>query len=460
MRPFDPRSWNLLTHASLLALTACPAAPIDDDTDTSTEDTSDSVGTVTSVSTYTSYTSYTTYTTYTSYTSYSSYTTYNDNYYNPCNYCDPDEQCIDDECVLQNCRTSTDCTDGQACIEGVCGPVPESLYCGVWPTLTIDIPAVAGVIDLAFVDVDGDADDELVLLTADGVSVIDEDLSLTETAWVMPGQYTNLVGLRVDADATLDLAFTNSTQPGLRTVLGNGDGSFAGEADDVLAPLVDPIAFDLDTDGQDELVGLINGVPTTVNGVGEAALTSPIGGTPSAQHLDHGDHDGDAQRDLLLAGEVGDPLLLTANWLLQSAGSWSGGDAQQMLALASPSLWAAFDLDGDGLDNAFAVADGVSGSVMQSWSHAIPTLATVPEAGLAWIVGAEFDGTNGEEVLLGSASPRLVQRLNANPIGCSYPLQDFPSGGTRAVAGDFDGDGIDEVAVLVDGTVELRVSDF
>jgi hypothetical protein len=102
----------------------------------------------------------------------------------------------------------------------------------------------------------------------------------------------------------------------------------------------------------------------------------------------------------------------------------------------------------------------MGGSVIQSWSHTIPSLATVPEAGLVWILGAEFDGTNGEEVLLGSGSPRLVQRLNANPIGCSYPLQGFPSGGTKAVAGDFDGDGIDEVAVLVGGTVELRVSDF
>jgi hypothetical protein len=290
--------------------------------------------------------------------------------------------------------------------------------------------------------------------------VIDEDLSVTETAWVMPGQYTNLVGLRVDDDATLDLAFTNSAQAGLRTLLGNGDGSFAGESDDLIAGLVDPIAVDVDTDGQDELVGLINGVPTTITGVGEAALTSPIGGTPTAQHLDHGDNDGDAQRDLLLAGQADDPLSLTAVWLLQSAGSWTGGDPQQMLSLGTPSLWAAFDLDGDGFDNAFAVADGMGGSVIQSWSHTIPSLATVPEAGLTWIVGAEFDGTNGEEVLLGGANPRLVQRLNANPIGCSYPLQDFPAGGTKAAAGDFDGDGIDEVAVLVGGTVELRMNNF
>ena len=88
------------------------------------------------------------------------------------------------------------------------------------------------------------------------------------------------------------------------------------------------------------------------------------------------------------------------------------------------------------------------------------SLATVPETGIVWIVGAEFDGTNGEEVLLGSASPRLVQRLNANPIGCSYPLVGFPAGGSKGIAGDFDGDGIDEVAVLAGGTVDVRSSDF
>jgi hypothetical protein len=460
MRPFDPRSWNLLKPASVLALTACGPGTLEDEgTTVATEDTSDSVGTVTtsSASVTTSYTSYTTYTTY---TSYSSYTTYNDYNYDPCNYCEPDELCNGYECYLPDCRTSADCDDGLACIEGLCGTVPESLYCGDWPTLTIDIPAVAGVIDLAFVDVDGDGDEELALLTADGVSVIDDDLSLNETAWVMPGQFTNVVGLRVDDDAMLDLAFTNSAEPGLRTLIGNGDGSFAGEIDDVLEPIVDPIALDLDSDGQDELVGLIAGQPTAVNGVGETAMTSALGAGDTAQHLDHGDNDANGERDLLIAGAVGDPLLLTSNWLLQQNGAWAAGDAQQMLTLGAPSLWAAFDLDGDGLDNAFAVADGTGGSVMQSWSHTIPSLATVPETGLVWIVGAEFDGTNGEEILLGSGSPRLVQRLNANPIGCSYPLVGFPSGGTRAVAGDFDGDAIDEVAVLVGGTVELRVSDF
>jgi hypothetical protein len=457
MRPFDPRSWNLLKPASVLALTACGTASLDDETNTTTTagESTESVG-----SSSTTVTTYTSYTTYTTYTSYSSYTSYNDYNYDPCNYCEPEELCDGYQCYLPDCRTSMDCDDNLACIEGVCGSVPESLYCGLWPTLSIDIPAVAGVIDLAFVDVDGDNDDELVLLTADGVSVIDDDLSLTETVWVMPAQYTNIVGLHVDNDGTLDLAFTNTAQPGLRTLIGNGDGSFGDELDDVLAAMVDPSAIDVDLDGQDELVGLIDGVPTAVEGVGEAAMASTIGPGDAMQQLDQGDHDGDSQRDLLVAGAVGDPLLLESNWLMQQGGNWAAVDAQQMLTLDGPSLWAAFDLDGDGSDNAFAVADGMGGSVMQSWSHAIPSLASVPETGLVWIVGAEFDGTNGEEVLLGSASPRLVQRLNANPIGCSYPLEGFPSGGTRAIAGDFDGDGIDEVAVLVNGTVNVRASDF
>jgi hypothetical protein len=174
----------------------------------------------------------------------------------------------------------------------------------------------------------------------------------------------------------------------------------------------------------------------------------------------HGNSDDDGDADLLLIGSVGDPLALGSAWLLQQGGNWTIGDTQLMFSLDGPTRWDAFDLDGDGFDNAFAVADGPGGSIMQSWSGTVPALASVPESGLVWIVGAEFDGTNGEEVLLGSDNPRLVQRLNANAIGCSYPLLGFPSGGIKAVAGDFDGDGIDEVAVLVSGTVELRKSNF
>ena len=456
MRPFDPRTWNLLAPASLLAVTACGPGNLEDEgiADTTTTETGGTtVGTVS--------TTYTTYTTYTSYTSYSSYTTYNDYNYDPCNYCDPDELCNGDECYLPECRTSTDCEPGLACVEGVCGNVPESLYCGLWPTLTIDIPAVAGVIDLAFVDVDGDDDGELVLLTADGVTVIDDDLSSTETAFVAPGAFTNVMGLRVDGDGMLDLAFTNSAQPGLRTLLGNGDGSFGGEDDDILPPLAAPRAFDVDSDGQDELIGLVDGLPTAVEGVGEGAAPTMLGAASGSTQLDHGDNDGDAQLDLLVSAEVADPQGLSSAWLLNANNSWTNGPTQQNLMLGGLTTWAAFDLDGDGLDNAFAIADGMGGSVIQTWSHALPSLATVPEAGVVWILGAEFDGTNGEEVLLGSDAPRLVQRLNANPIGCSYPLEGFPASGTKAVADDFDGDAIDEVAVLLaDGTVELRASDF
>ena len=42
----------------------------------------------------------------------------------------PDYDLVLYECYLPDCRSSVDCQEGLACINGVCGLVPESLYCG------------------------------------------------------------------------------------------------------------------------------------------------------------------------------------------------------------------------------------------------------------------------------------------------------------------------------------------
>lgn len=452
MRPFNPRSWNLLKPAGVLALTACgPGGLEGESTDVSDETNATLATTVDSYTTYDDY--------WDSYTDYTDYSDWSDDYYDPCNYCAPDELCDGYMCYTPGCEDSFDCGEGTVCVEGDCVPLPESLTCGSWPTVGITVPPVDTVLDLSFVDIDNDDDDELVMLTTTGVSVLDDDLSLVETAFVGPAQFTRVHGIRVDGDEFIDLAFTDPEQGGIRTLIGNGDGSFGAELDEALEPIVDALALDTNLDGQDELIGLIDGMPALVDGVGEAVQVSPLAPSEPHQRLVHGDTDGDGQRDLLLAGLVGDLLLQSAVWILQQDGAWAPGTEHQQLALDQPSYWGAFDLDGDGLDNAFAAGEaGVV--VMQSWSRGIPAVASVPESGLTWILGLEFDGTNGEELLLGTTNPRLVQRLNADPIGCSYPLENFPSGGQRAVAGDFSGDGIDEVAVLVDGVVEIRVSDF
>ncbi|KIG19352.1 hypothetical protein DB30_03908 [Enhygromyxa salina] len=460
MRPLNPAAWNIIKPLSLgaLALAACTPAGADDDAGTTTTQGND-----TSTTSYsTTYTSYTTvYTTYSSYTTYSDYSSDNwDDYYDPCNYCAPDELCNNGECYLPGCEDNLDCSDGLACIDHICTQVPQSLVCGTWPTLGIDIPPLDDVLDMQFVDVDNDGAQELVMLTLTGVSVFDDDLSVTDTAWIEPGQFTQMIAMRVDSDDFVDLAFTDPDSGALRTLLSNGDGSFGGELSEVLEQVTDGFGLDLDLDGEDELVGLINGMPASIEGVGEAGVVVSLTPTEAHQRVHHGDNDGDGRQDLLLAGLASDMLAQTASWVLQQGGGgWSPANPALGLALDQPQQWGAFDLDGDGLDDAFSAAPSLGVVFMQTWSGGKLAASTVPEEELGWIVGAEFDGTNGEEVLLGTAAPRLVQRLNADPLGCNYPLEGVPAGGTHAVAGDFDGDGIDEIAVLVDGVVQLRVSD-
>jgi hypothetical protein len=435
MRPFNPSVWNLLKPMGALALAACGPGLADDGGTTDDSNSNTDTGTTTN---YTDYSDY--------YTDYSDYTTYTDswdNYYNPCNYCAPDEACNGGECYTPGCEDNSDCDAGLACIDSACVELPESLTCGTWPTLAMEVPTANVVLAMQFVDVDNDGAHELVRQTLNGFSVLDDDLSLTETAWIELGQFSQIIAMRVDDDEFIDLAFTDSGAATLRTLLGNGDGSFGGEFSEIVQPVIGGFAVDIDLEG-----------------VGEAAVVVALAPSEAHQHLHHGDNDGDGQQDLLLAGLASDPLAQSAAWILQQDGNWPSGVSVLGLPVDQPSFWGALDLDGDGRDDAFSSALSVDGVLMQSWSADNYTVATLPDdVSLAWIVGAEFDGTNGEEVLLGTTTPRLVQRLNANPIGCSYALEGFPAGGEQAVAGDFDGDGIDEIAVLVQGVVHLVVSD-
>ncbi|PRQ02711.1 EB domain-containing protein [Enhygromyxa salina] len=459
MRPLNPSAWNLFKPLSLgaLALAACGPGAAEDDAGTTTTQGNDTTTSYTT--TYSTFTTYSTLTTYSTYTTYSDYSDNWDDYYDPCNYCAPDEMCKDGECYVPDCEDSLDCRDGLACIDSICTQVPQALACGTWATLEIAIPALDDVLDMQFVDVDNDGAQELVMLTLAGVSVLDDDLSLTDSAWVEPGQFTQMIAMRVDEDEFVDLAFTEPESGTLRTMLGNGNGTFGNEFTEVLEAITGGFGLDLDLNGQDELVGLINGMPASIEGVGEAGVVVSLTPTEAHQHVHHGDNDGDGEQDLLLAGLASDMLAQSASWVLQQGGSWQPSGPAVGLNLDQPQQWGAFDLDGDGLDDAFSAAPSLGVVVMQSWSGGKLAAATVPETELAWILGAEFDGTNGEEVLLGTPVPRLVQRLNSDPLGCHYPLEGFPAGGERAVAGDFDGDGIDEVAVLVGGVVHLRVSD-
>jgi hypothetical protein len=312
---------------------------------------------------------------------------------------------------------------------------------------------VGTVLDLQLADVDGDDDDELVVLRADGIAVVHDDDSVVQTPWaappLVPPRQIALVAL--DADAAVDLvAFPDVPGPAI-VMLGEGTGDFASLGEMANAPLVDrPLGFDGDLDGVDRLLALRPDIdriaqfsdPTTLSG--NHILVGPAGAT-----------DVDLMRlDSMLA-----PNVLIG---VGCAASVRGGVGLAALEfIADPELgvgvceWqsAAF-IDGEPDQPVLVFSQGATG-VLQRWDLAndLAFQLQVP-IGATSSTTANLDGTGDYLLLTDPGDGRMLWGWTNDVPGCIAPL---PFVGTLDFAvGDRNGDGLQEVATLDNsGVVKL-----
>jgi hypothetical protein len=289
----------------------------------------------------------------------------------------------------------------------------------------------------------------------------------------------------VDGDGDLDLVLHHTFFVSQITLLrSQGDGSF--ESGELLAyfgalsAFTSPARlelFDLDDDGDLDLLAL----PTAVflnDGEGDFGEPLPIAWQP---HLDQpvsvrtGDLNGDDQLDFVLFGlsQVGGETVCSPHVFVGAGdGSFTAAPAQPELAGSCVAQFELFDMDGDEtLDIVGAnLADGAITSMRGLgdgiFLPQVPVAILPPSSGVP-VTFADLNGDDWVDVIFGSElEPQLWVGLGG-PTGDFTLQQSVPlpmpvdTSPTALVTGDFDGDGLLDVAssTLGVGGIWLHVGD-
>jgi hypothetical protein len=133
-----------------------------------------------------------------------------------------------DDCIDYECFRDEDCGPDEACIDYSCEPDPGVHECSGWPLL-LGSPTLllenTGPVALAFVDAHAPSGRDVAVAGDGGVRLASADGTVVDVT-VEPA--TDLTAADLDGDAQDDLLLLEPT--GLRTMLADGPGSFASFA--------------------------------------------------------------------------------------------------------------------------------------------------------------------------------------------------------------------------------------
>lgn len=435
------RHWNIALAASLLASSAC-GSPVPDDSsgdeigedsggETEATDSEDSEASETEEST-------------------PECTTNAD--------CGPNEICDDGECVddpggdtggyprqpEDECEDSADCPRGTACFSEqwsaenwitVCYAVREFTDCEGPTMVAVSLPPEAGdAVDLQFADVDGDELDELVVLTEQALEVFDEG-QLSATTALPANENTELELMHVDEDGELDAVMTSDQAGQSFVALGLGGGSFAAPIPGPGDALADSHSLDWIPGGPEELVGR----------AGELVNIYPDLLTPMA---DYEQLSTEASR-LTAVADDDEPRIAIVDW----------NDVEIYSPGQNTSFWTPDYLGfGDRPNLAYGRFYG-NANVSLVMIDAYPGRTLVTAVGQTWDAGIEasealtfdpFASGRSSALLFDPGPPTLLfhDPVEDEAIGCRATLDALPPTATRARAGDIDGDGFAELAII------------
>ena len=334
---------------------------------------------------------------------------------------------------------------------------------------------------IAIADINGDGNTDL-LSAGRRLTVLlgDGDGGLERAGSIDAGEQPDDLALAdIDRDGDTDVVVANHDMHYVTVLLGDGKGGFAPAAHSPIAVGVDPhphaaALVDIDGDGLADL--LVDHSPRGARdpelrhedggvlirrGSGDARFETPgsifeSGGTPY-RGFALGDLNGDGRPDIVTPLDAQLGVMLNTSTTGQAS-----FDRAKPVRATSPFAVRLGDFNGDGHTDAISAA-GENSTVVEVFlgdgagGFARPESVRVGSGGKAIVVG-DFDGDGMDDAALAAwrSSEVFVVRWGADgpnttalPAGCDHPW--------GLAAGDLNGDGADELAIVGEGERQARV---
>ncbi len=267
----------------------------------------------------------------------------------------------------------------------------------------------------------------------------------------------------VNNDGKLDLVTISYGANRVSVLLGNGDGTFQSPLerfDDAVGNLSKMRLRDMDGDGKLDLV-IAGDYPKLAieRGNGDGTFQPPIIRSLAAgiMSLDTGDLDGDGKLDVVAIGSQEVNVLHgNGDGTLQGPGSFPLGASVVWL---DPNSVAVGDGDGDGkLDVAVTLPQGPAFFHGNGDGTLSAPAFFAPEPGSNAVTLADVDGDAHADLVYSRARHGVRVLRGGAAIGSTPPVDSTTGLGARAlVAGDFNGDGNVDVAMIGEGTGRMGV---